>query len=65
MFTLLAVTAPAAAATPLSFEIVVTAESSRLPRLPVAVSWLIFTVEPGPQGGATFGVRLPLATASS
>ena len=45
--TLSAVSAPAAAATPFSFEIAVTAESSRLPRLRVAVSESTFTVEPG------------------
>ncbi len=47
MSTLAAVTAPAAAATPFSFEIVVTADSLRLPRLRVAVSWSILTVAPG------------------
>ncbi len=47
MFTFAAVTAPAAAATPFSFEIVVTAESLRLPRLRVAVSWSILIVAPG------------------
>ena len=46
VFTLSAVSALDAAATPFSLEIVVTAESSRLPRLRVAVSVSILTVEP-------------------
>ena len=46
VFTLSAVSAPDAAATPFSLEIVVTAESSRLPRLRVAVRVSILTVDP-------------------
>jgi hypothetical protein len=44
--TLSAVSAPDAAATPFSLEIVVTAESSSVPRLRVAVSVSILMVEP-------------------
>ena len=45
--TLVAVSAPLAAATPFSFEIVVTVVSSMLPRLRVAVSWSSLIVAPG------------------
>ena len=47
VFTLAAVSAPPAAATPVSFEIVVTSALLSVPRLRVAVSWSSVTVAPG------------------
>ena len=62
--TLAADSAPLAAATPFSFEIVVTAESFRLPRLRVALSSSSLTVAPGLTKSRVIMPARPMAATS-